>query len=585
MAGYPPPFQPGFDPKMQRRMLKDQQRAQRDQMRMQRRMVKMQSRRSSIVGPILLVATGIVFLLIETGRIEWWPFLEWFGHWWPLLLIAAGLILLAEWAIDQSTQRKRADQGLPPLPATTRILGGGVIWLLIFVAVLGGLAHGTARTMAWGRDNFRWNFGDFDRALGDPHDSDESISQAVPAEGSLSIDNPRGNVTVSGTSDDGQLHIAVHKEVFSFHDDEADRKAGELRPAVNSDGGHVTITVPEVRGGHADLTVEVPRSLAVTVSADRGDVRVSSMHAPVNVTAGRGSVDLSALTGIVTAHMHNDGATFSAHSITGPVALEGRAGDLNVSDIHGDVSLAGAFSGATHVERINGAVRFKTHRTDFQMARLDGQLDLDSGENLSADQLLGPVVLETNDRNINLDRLQGNVRVVNTNGAVTLTNTSQLGAINVSNRRGSVDIGLPENTGFVVRATTHHGDVENDFSLNKQGSDDRPELSGTVGKGGPEIRVDTTDGDVTLRKSTLPPLPPVPPAPVMLTTEPPQPPAAPKAPAAAKGPAKAATAVKPPAVPKAPPAPRMKSPAAPPAPLGPGDPHPTKDGDPKAPRN
>lgn len=585
MAGYPPPFQPGFDPRTQRRMMKDQMRMQREQLRMQRRAM----RRSSIVGPLVLVGVGIVFLLIETGRIQWWPFLDWFGHWWPLLLIGAGLILLAEWAVDQRIQRQRIEQGLPPMPATTRILGGGVIWLLIFVAVLGALAHGTARTMAWGHDNFRWNFSDFDRALGDPHDSDESMSQAAPADGSLTIDNPRGNVTVTGTSDDGQVHIAVHKEVFSFHDDEADRKAGELHPSVSNDGGHISISVPDVRGGHADLTVDVPRTLSVTVTADRGDVRVASLHAPVNVSANRGSVDLSAITGIATAHMHNDGATFSAHSVTGPVTLEGRAGDLNVSDIHGDVSLSGAFAGSTHVERINGAVRFKTHRTDFQMARLDGQLDLDTGENLTADQLLGPVVLETSDRNINLDRLQGAVRVVNTNGAVSLTNASPLGGINVSNRRGSVEIGLPEGAGFVVRATTHHGDVENEFALTRQGTEDQPELSGTVGKGGPEIHIETTDGDVTLRKATVPPLPAVPPAPPLLTTTPQEAPAAPKAPEAPKAPHSAATpkgapTQKPASAPRIPATPKMKAPPVPPAPVGPGDTKPTKDGDPQAPR-
>lgn len=583
MAGYPqPPFPPGFDPKAQRRMMKDQMRMQREQLRMQRRAM----RRSSIVGPLLLIAVGVVFLLIEIGRIAWWPFLDWFGRWWPLLLIGAGLILLAEWAIDQNMQRRRIEQGLPTMPGTTRIVGGGVIWLLIFVAVLGGLAHGTAKTMAWGNDNFRWNMGDFDRALGEPHDSDESISQAAPADGSLTIDNPRGNVTVTGTSDDGQVHIAVHKEVFSFHDDDADRKAGELHPSVNNDGGHISISVPDVRGGHADLTVDVPRTVSVTVTADRGDVRVASLHAPVSVNANRGSVDLSAITGIASAHMHNDGATFSAHSVTGPVTLEGRAGDLNVSDIHGDVSLSGAFAGATHVERINGAVRFKTHRTDFQMARLDGQLDLDTGENLSADQLLGPVVLETSDRNINLDRLQGNVRVVNTNGAVTLTNASPLGAISVSNRRGSVDVGLPDNAGFVVRASTHHGEMENQFSLTPQGTDDRPELSGTVGKGGPEIHIETTDGDVTLRKATVPPLPPVPPAPPVLTNTPQEAPATPKTPASPKSPSAPkpashpATAPNPPAAPKPAAAPKMKAPAVPP--VGPGDPKSTNDGPPKS---
>src|ERR1700733_11112939 len=165
MAGYPPPYSPaGFDPKTQRRMLKEQVRMQRQQYRMQRRAL----RRGSLVGPMLLVGLGVVFLMVELGRLSWWRATDWFGHWWPLLLIGAGVVLLAEWAIDQHVQETRAAQGLPPVGS--RSLGGGVVWLIIFVAILGGTSHVASRTMDWDDNHFRFGLGDFDRALGDPHD-------------------------------------------------------------------------------------------------------------------------------------------------------------------------------------------------------------------------------------------------------------------------------------------------------------------------------------------------------------------------------------------------------------------------------
>ena len=49
--------------------------------------------------------------------------------------------------------------------------------------------------------------------------------------------------------------------------------------------------------GHADLTIDVPQGVSLTVTAERGDVRVSGLHAPVTVNANRGNVDLSGLTG------------------------------------------------------------------------------------------------------------------------------------------------------------------------------------------------------------------------------------------------------------------------------------------------
>jgi DUF4097 and DUF4098 domain-containing protein YvlB len=542
MAGYPPPYSPaGFDPKAQRRMLKEQVRMQRQQYRMQRRAL----RRGSIVGPVLLVALGVTFLLVELGRISYWRATEWFGHWWPLLLIGAGVILLSEWAVDQRVQQTRVAQGLPP--TGSRVIGGGVIWLLILVAIVGGTSHVASRTIDWDDDHFRFGLGDFDRALGDAHDSDDSMSQAIPADGFLTIDNPRGDVTVSGISDDGQMHIAIHKQVFAFKDRDVSARASELQPTIGGDGSRFTVSVPSTQSGHADLSIDLPRGVTLTVTADRGDVKVSSMHAPVTVNANRGSVELSGVDGAVVAHLHNDDASFSAHSVTGQVTLDGRSGDLNVSDVHGDVSLEGSVSGSTHMERINGSVHFRTHRTDFQMARLDGDLDLDTGADLSADQLLGPVVLKTSDRNITLERVQGNVQVVNTNGSVTVTNAAPLGSIDISNRRGSVDVGVPANAGFVVQASTRHGEVEDDFALMKQGSDDSPELSGTVGHGGPLVHIETTDGDVTVRKSSVDSLPAV---------------IAPVAPKITVVPVVPAA----PAVPKAPKAPKVKVPAPPAAP-------------------
>ena len=54
----------------------------------------------SVVGPIILIGIGVVAMLVVTGRIAAGSFWTWYGQWWPLLLIGAGLALLGEWALD-----------------------------------------------------------------------------------------------------------------------------------------------------------------------------------------------------------------------------------------------------------------------------------------------------------------------------------------------------------------------------------------------------------------------------------------------------------------------------------------------------
>ena len=98
MPPQPPPPQPGQDPRDYARQQKDyyrawkdqqkdQWRANRDQWKVQRDQWRAQQgywygRRRSIVGPIVLVAIGVIFLLIHTGHME--GFRVWATHSFPL---------------------------------------------------------------------------------------------------------------------------------------------------------------------------------------------------------------------------------------------------------------------------------------------------------------------------------------------------------------------------------------------------------------------------------------------------------------------------------------------------------------------
>ena len=89
----------------------------------------------SIVGPIILVGVGVIALLIMSGHIDAGTFWAWYGQWWPLLLIGAGLALLGEWALDmhRKTPVRRS---------------GGFIGILIFLAFLGAIS--AAHNHFWG---------------------------------------------------------------------------------------------------------------------------------------------------------------------------------------------------------------------------------------------------------------------------------------------------------------------------------------------------------------------------------------------------------------------------------------------------
>jgi DUF4097 and DUF4098 domain-containing protein YvlB len=546
MAGYPPPYPPpvpppGYDPRQQRRYMRDQvraqARAQRDAYRAQREQFRYQMRgmrRGSILGPIILIAVGIVFLLIQTGRFDRSHFWNWYGHWWPILLVAAGCAVLVEWVVDQYLLRD------PQRPPYRRALGGGVTMMLILLAFTGVIAsnfHDYPSGYSKLFPGMHIDQDSFDEFFGDKHESDQTMDLALNAGNSLVVVNPRGDITVSGTSDDSRVHIAIHKQVYSHSDSDADSKAQRLAPATNTEGSTVYLTMPSMEGARADLVIQVPATAATTITANHGDIHATSIKAAVSATANHGDVELSAISGAATVHVNSGSASISARNMDSGVAIQGRAEDITLTDVTGPVSINGEFFGTTHLEHVNGGIHFHTSRTDFQLARLDGEVEISPDANLSADQVLGPVVLTTHGRNIRLDRVAGDIAVTNRDGTIDVIAAPAIGNITVENRNGPVKVSLPEHAGFSVQADTSDGDMFTDFALSNSSSGNRKTSSGIVSGGGSTIRLTTTNADISILKGDAPPIPPTPPAPPKITLAPPAAPATPKAAKAPKAPA------------------------------------------------
>ena len=106
----------------------------------------------------------------------------------------------------------------------------------------------------------------------------------------------------------------------------------------------------------------------------------------------------------------------------------------------------------------------------------------------------------------------------------------------VENRNGSVNLTLPDQAGFNVHAETSDGNLQNDFDLPVRENDQHSVLQGTVGKGTANIHISTSQGDISLKRSSVAPLPPLPPAPPAITVAPmaPVPPMSPGLPAEAR---------------------------------------------------
>jgi hypothetical protein len=90
-----------------------------------------------------------------------------------------------------------------------------------------------------------------------------------------------------------------------------------------------------------------------------------------------------------------------------------------------------------------------------------------------------------------------------TNGGVTVAMGSAKwsGEIELTTTNGSVHAWLPASAEFKVRAATTNGGIHTDFPVTVMGSFGSKDLSGTVGAGGRDLRLATTNGGIEIRKS------------------------------------------------------------------------------------
>jgi DUF4097 and DUF4098 domain-containing protein YvlB len=440
----------------------------------------------SIVGPLILIAVGVIAALIMWGHMDAAQFWSWYGRWWPLLLIAAGLGLLAEWMLDQRRQ----------VPVRR---GGGFVGILILLAFI-GVGYGIASNH-WDNWHNNWDdHDDFNSMFGRPqHDQDQQVlNTTVPANATIQIENPRGDVSIS--SGEGQsVEVQAHQIAYANSDSEAKKIFDAEKADVVVSGGTVMVKTPGHSDGAMNLTITVPKNAAVNVEAGHGDVSAAGLGAGATITASHGDVHLSSIQGSVQVHFSSNKGDFSAHQVTGDITADGKCNDLTLSEVKGKVTINGDIFGETHFENLTGGVHLHTSITDLQFGDLPGDLTLND-EDLHITEAKGGVRVTTHSKNIDLAQVSGDTYVNDRDGNISIEPAGAYGVeARNSHGHGDIELTLPSNASVTVDGHTRNGDIVSDFPLTVSG-DESKTVSGRIGGGQAKITVSTDVGDVRIKR-------------------------------------------------------------------------------------
>jgi len=461
----------------------------------------------SIAGPVVLILMGILFLMGTMGVMDIHHLGSLFARFWPALLILWGVLKLIEYE-----QAKRYGQ-----PA--RGIGVGGVFLLLFLIGAGLIATQASR-LDWKNIGEHIQIGD-DQGIdeifgGSTFDYSGELNSSLPSSfTSMRVNDDRGTVTVN-VSEDKKVRVSWRKKVHAENQKDADAYNAKTDPTITSADRIIVLNANTQgagdKGVSADMDIYVPANVSVSVTSGHGDVTIAGMSGSIEVNHHRGEVNINDHSGNVSLSL--DGSSARLAHVKGDVTIQGKANEVAVEDVDGEVHLNGDFQESVRLVRVSRTVSFRSARTDMEFSRLDGRLDLDSGD-LRADSLTGPMRLTTRSKDVALEGLSGDLRLEDSNGTVEV-GLRKPGNIQIDNRKGDVQVSIPPNTAVKVEARTREGEIASDFDeIKVDNRDKQSSASGSIGSNGPRLALNCEKGSIEIRKGTVavaaPPVPPTPP--------------------------------------------------------------------------
>ena len=120
---------------------------------------------------------------------------------------------------------------------------------------------------------------------------------------------------------------------------------------------------------------------------------------------------------------------------------------------------------------------------------------------IAVNDLKGDLSAETVNGSIKGRALAGEVSATTINGAVDIDMAQVApGGVSIETTNGGVDLTLPRSAAVNVSASLANGRIDaSDLPIEGAGEDTRRRLNGTLNGGGPRIRIETTNGGITIR--------------------------------------------------------------------------------------
>ncbi len=285
-------------------------------------------------------------------------------------------------------------------------------------------------------------------------DVEEVINKQYPLErdGEVSVKNISGDIVVT-TWDKNEVKIEAikradsHEELENIH---VDIDSHDSRISINTEydkSFHFNF-FSGFNGNYGSVYYEliVPDNAEVTLESVSGAIRVTSINGNLSAKTVSGEIK------VVSA-----GKDVTAKDVSGSIYLEGVAGDTKAETVSGRIS----------VNEIQGALASKS---------VSGDIDITSGSEVKE------------------------ARAETISGSIMANYILGQGEHYYKTVSGNINMELPADSEFSLNAKTFSGSINTDYEITISGKIDNKDIKGIVGKGGPELSLESFSGSIRIKK-------------------------------------------------------------------------------------
>ena len=214
-----------------------------------------------------------------------------------------------------------------------------------------------------------------------------SRTYTVAAGGRLEAVNVNGGIEVTAAPA-GQLEMTVERQVRSLTDEAARDRMAQTEVFETSTPGSVTVRVQDKRdaerkrrggpgGLSSKMTIKLPPGLTVSLSTENGPIQLEQVDGRFTLSTANASIDVTGLSGGVTATAVNGRVQIAMKSVTDPIGLtvvNGAVG-LTLPDATKARLTASALNGSINID---DALKFDGARGGaggFPQQRVEGSLN------------------------------------------------------------------------------------------------------------------------------------------------------------------------------------------------------------------